>query len=118
MDAVIVLLILLFVLLAIGVPVGFAIGGATMISMFFFSDLNMVVNAQYCYSGIFSFTVMAIPYFMLAGTIMSTGAVSYTHLDVYKRQHRDKEHHSGHNVRNTDCRVVHSGCNRNACMVS
>ena len=47
MDAVIVLLILLFVLLAIGVPVGFAIGGATMISMFFFSDLNMVVNAQY-----------------------------------------------------------------------
>ena len=67
MDAVIVLLILLFVLLAIGVPVGFAIGGATMISMFFFSDLNMVVNAQYCYSGIFSFTVMAIPYFMLAG---------------------------------------------------
>ena len=61
MDAVIVLLILLFVLLAIGVPVGFAIGGATMISMFFFSDLNMVVNAQYCYSGIFSFTLTAIP---------------------------------------------------------
>ena len=76
MDAVIVLLILLFVLLAIGVPVGFAIGGATMISMFFFSDLNMVVNAQYCYSGIFSFTVMAIPYFMLAGTIMSTGGIA------------------------------------------
>ena len=76
MDAVIVLLILLFVLLAIGVPVGFAIGGATMISMFFFSDLNMVVNTQYCYSGIFSFTVMAIPYFMLAGTIMSTGGIA------------------------------------------
>lgn len=63
MDAVIVLLILLFVLLAIGVPVGFAIGGATMISMFFFSDLNMVVNAQYCYSGIFSFTVHGHPLF-------------------------------------------------------
>lgn len=76
MEAVIVLLVLLFVLLAIGVPVGFAIGGATMISMFFFSDLNMVVNAQYCYSGIFSFTVMAIPYFMLAGTIMSTGGIA------------------------------------------
>ena len=46
MDAVIVLLILLFVLLAIGVPVGFAIGGATMISMFFFSDLNMKARYQ------------------------------------------------------------------------
>ena len=37
--AVAVLLILLFVLLVIGVPVGFAIGGATMISMFLCSDM-------------------------------------------------------------------------------
>ena len=71
--AVAVLLIAIFVLVAIGVPVGFAIGGATMLSMFLCSDLNMVINSQYCYSGIFSFTVMAIPFFMLAGTIMSTG---------------------------------------------
>ncbi len=68
-----VLFIALFVLLLIGVPVGFAIGGATMISMVLCTDLNMVINAQYCYSGIFSFTVMAIPFFMLAGLIMSTG---------------------------------------------
>ena len=74
--AVAVLFIALFVLLVIGVPVGFAIGGATMLSMLLCSDLNMVVNAQYCYSGIFSFTVMAIPFFMLAGTIMSTGGIA------------------------------------------
>lgn len=70
------LFIILFILLVIGVPVGFAIGGATMMSMFFFSDMNMVINSQYCYSGIFSFTVMAIPFFMLAGTIMSTGGIA------------------------------------------
>ena len=58
------------------VPVGFAIGGATMISMYFCSNLNMVVNAQYCFSGINSFTVMAIPFFMLAGLIMSTGGIA------------------------------------------
>ena len=75
-TSVLVLLVLLVVMLFLGVPVGFAIGGATMLSMFFFSDLNMVVNAQYCYSGIFSFTVMAIPFFMLAGTIMSTGGIA------------------------------------------
>ncbi|WP_206458184.1 TRAP transporter large permease [Anaerovorax sp. IOR16] len=74
--AVAVLFIVLFVMLFIGVPVGFAIGGATMASMFFCSDLNMVVNAQYCYSGISSFTVMAIPFFMLAGLIMSTGGIA------------------------------------------
>lgn len=74
--AVPVLFIALFILLLIGVPVGFAIGGATMFSMAAFSDLNMAINAQYCYSGIFSFTVMAIPFFMLAGIIMSTGGIA------------------------------------------
>ena len=71
-----VLFIVLFAMLLIGVPVGFAIGGATMVSMYFCSNLNMVVNAQYCYSGISSFTVMAIPFFMLAGVIMSTGGIA------------------------------------------
>jgi len=71
-----VLFIVLFIMLAIGVPVGFAIGGATMVSMYFCSNLNMVVNAQYCFSGINSFTVMAIPFFMLAGLIMSTGGIA------------------------------------------
>jgi C4-dicarboxylate transporter DctM subunit len=74
--AVAALFIALFVLLLIGVPVGFAIGGATMFSMAAFSDLNMAINAQYAYSGIFSFTVMAIPFFMLAGLIMSTGGIA------------------------------------------
>lgn len=71
-----VLFIGLFVMLMIGVPVGFAIGGATMMSMYFCTNLNMVVSAQYCYSGISSFTVMAIPFFMLAGLIMSTGGIA------------------------------------------
>lgn len=71
-----VLFAVLFIMLMIGVPVGFAIGGATMISMYFCSNLNMVVNAQYCFSGINSFTVMAIPFFMLAGLIMSTGGIA------------------------------------------
>ena len=70
------LFIVLFMILALGVPVGFAIGGATMFSMFFTTDINMVINAQYCYSGISSFTVMAIPFFMLAGLIMSTGGIA------------------------------------------
>lgn len=72
----IVLLVVLFVFILVGVPVGFAIGGATMIAIATTSNLNMVVNAQYCYSGIFSFTVMAIPFFMLAGIIMSTGGIA------------------------------------------
>jgi len=47
-----VLFISLMIMLLVGVPIGFAIGGATMISMFYCTDLNMVISAQYCYSGI------------------------------------------------------------------
>ncbi|WP_308574684.1 TRAP transporter large permease [uncultured Fusobacterium sp.] len=72
----IVLFIVLFLMLMIGVPVGFAIGGATMFSMYFCTNLNMIINSQYCYSGINSFTVMAIPFFMLAGIVMSTGGIA------------------------------------------
>jgi C4-dicarboxylate transporter DctM subunit len=64
------------IMLLVGVPIGFAIGGATMISMFYCTDLNMVISAQYCYSGISSFTVMAIPFFMLAGLLMSSGGIA------------------------------------------
>lgn len=74
--AMLVLFIALFFMLIVGVPVGFAIGGATMVSMFAFTDLNMVIVGQYNYSGISSFTVMAIPFFMLAGLIMSTGGIA------------------------------------------
>lgn len=74
--SVIILFVILFAFIFCGVPVGFAIGGATMISMFATTDINGVINAQYCYSGIFSFTVMAIPFFMLAGIVMSTGGIA------------------------------------------
>jgi C4-dicarboxylate transporter DctM subunit len=74
--ALMVLFIVLFVMLVIGVPVGFAIGGATMVTMVVATDLKLVMSAQYCYSGIFSFTVMAIPFFMMAGIIMSTGGIA------------------------------------------
>ncbi len=70
------LFVALFIMLAVGVPVGFAIGGATMLSLFFTTDQSLIIAGQYNYSGIFSFTVMAIPFFMLAGTAMSTGGIA------------------------------------------
>ena len=66
----------LFILIIIGVPVGYAIGGATMIAMYYCTNLDMVITAQYSYSGVNSFTILAIPFFMLAGVIMSTGGIA------------------------------------------
>ena len=80
-----VLFIVLFSMLLIGVPVGFAIGGATMVTMYYFTNMNMITVAQFCYSGINSFTVMAIPFFLLAGVIMSTGGIAAKIVDfAYK----------------------------------
>lgn len=66
----------LFLLILIGVPVGYAIGGATMLALYFCTNLDMVITAQYCFSGINSFTILSIPFFMLAGTVMSTGGIA------------------------------------------
>lgn len=80
-----VLFIVLLIMLLVGVPIGFAIGGATMVAMYFFTNMNMITVAQYNYSGINSFTVMAIPFFLLAGVIMSTGGIAARIVDfAYK----------------------------------
>jgi len=85
MMGTIVLFVVLFSMLFFGVPVGFAIGGATMIAMYYFTDMNMITVAQFCYSGINSFTVMAIPFFLLAGVIMSSGGIASKIVDfAYK----------------------------------
>lgn len=72
----------MFAILFLGVPVGFAIGGATMLVMFMFTNLDMVISAQYCFSGINSFTLLAIPFFMLAGLAMSKGGIAKRIVDV------------------------------------
>lgn len=80
-----ILFVVLFAMLFLGVPVGFAIGGATMVAMYFFTNMNMITVAQFAYHGINSFTVMAIPFFLLAGVIMSTGGIAAKIVDfAYK----------------------------------
>lgn len=70
------LFIVLFGMLLIGVPIGFAIGGATMATIFLFTNIDMVIMPQFSFSGLNSFSILAIPFFMLAGTIMSTGGIA------------------------------------------
>lgn len=76
------LFVTLFVLISISVPVGFAIGGATILTMLFFSDLSLVVLAQYSVTGINSFPMMAIPFFICAGIIMSVGGIARRLVEV------------------------------------
>lgn len=65
----------LFILLILGVPIAVCLGLAALI-IFFLSGIPLIISVQTMYSGIDSFPLMAIPFFILAGNIMSSGGIS------------------------------------------
>lgn len=64
------------ILVLLSVPIAIALGLASMIAMFIHSELSLMVVVQKIFGGVDSFTLMAIPFFILAGNIMSVGGVS------------------------------------------
>ena len=77
-----VLFVVLITLIMIGVPVGFALGGATIIIMQFFTKLDLSMVASYSVTGVDSLTMMAIPFFILSGVVMSVGGLARRLVDV------------------------------------
>lgn len=70
-------LIGLFLLLtAVGVPVAFSLCLSAATLLFFYMDRPLVMVSQMMFSGIDSFSFMAVPFFMLAGAFMSAGGVT------------------------------------------
>lgn len=68
---------LFIAMLMIGVPIGFAIGLSVLFTiMFFVQDISLMLVAQQAIVGVDSFPLMAIPFFILAGNIMSSGGVA------------------------------------------
>ncbi len=63
-------------LTALGVPVAFSLCLSTAAILFFFMDKPLVMVSQMMFSGIDSFSFMAVPFFMLAGAFMSAGGVT------------------------------------------
>ncbi|WP_223428910.1 TRAP transporter large permease [Tateyamaria pelophila] len=66
---------LALVLLAGGVPIFFVLG-LTALAVVIMADLPLVLLAHRFYSGLNSFTLMAIPFFILAGLLMDAGGLS------------------------------------------
>ena len=71
-----VLLGLFLLLTALGVPVAFSLCLSVASILFFFMDKPLVMITQIMFSGIDSFSFMAVPFFMLAGSFMSAGGVT------------------------------------------
>jgi C4-dicarboxylate transporter DctM subunit len=63
------------VLLAVGLPVAFALGGATLAAIAV-GGLPAIALPKYLFSGIDVFALMAVPFFILTAELMTSGALS------------------------------------------
>lgn len=71
----------MFLLMMIGSPIAVALGVATMVTMTATTNISLTTMSTACLSGMDSFPLMAIPFFMLAGNLMKSGGISRRILD-------------------------------------
>jgi tripartite ATP-independent transporter DctM subunit len=71
-----ILIISLLVLLLIGIPVGFSLLGATLVALLSEGTIPLQTMSQRLALGLDSFPMLAIPLFILAGTIMEAGGIT------------------------------------------
>ncbi|MFD1413347.1 TRAP transporter large permease [Oceanobacillus jeddahense] len=77
-QAGLILLIGILVCLIIGVPISVSVGLASLLAMFTIVDFDngLLTSAQQLFTGINSFSLLAIPFFVLAGVIMNNGGIA------------------------------------------
>lgn len=75
MTTVFLFFVLLFCML-IGVPVGFSLGLASTLTILFFSDGSMASLAGKIFTAMEHYTLMAIPFFILASAFLTTGGAA------------------------------------------
>jgi C4-dicarboxylate transporter, DctM subunit len=68
--------LLLFGALALGTPIFVALGATVMAALGFHTDVPLEVVPQRMWAGIDSFTLMAIPFFLLSAELMRVGGLS------------------------------------------
>lgn len=82
--AALILLIATVVLLVVGTPIAVAVGGATALAMLaiFTPEQVALTTSQRMFTGINSFPLLAIPFFVLAGAIMNNGGIATRLVDA------------------------------------
>ena len=70
------LVISFIVLLFMGVPLALSVGFSSLVSLLLFSDMPSVMVVLRMYNQLDSFTLMAIPLFILTGQLMNTGGIT------------------------------------------
>ena len=81
-----IILVLLVVMLIAGVPIAVALGISSVCAILPVMDVNVAVltGAQRIFSGISVFSLLAIPFFILAGNIMNKGGIAVRLINLAK----------------------------------
>ncbi len=77
-EALLIIIIVLAVLLAFGVPISYAIGISSLVAILRTVplDVSVVTAAQRTFVGMSKFSLTAIPFFILAGNLMNQGGIA------------------------------------------
>jgi len=70
------LFVMLFVLMALGMPVAVALGLSSLLTILFFANDSMASMSLKLFETAELYTLLAIPFFILGGTFMTTGGVA------------------------------------------
>ncbi len=76
MTLIIIMLVVLFALLIIGVPVGIALAGSSMLWVLISGSVPDFVVIHRMVNGVDSFPLLAIPFFILAGNLMNSAGIT------------------------------------------
>lgn len=82
----IIMTVLLIVMLVIGASISIAIGLSSAVAMLCMLpvDISLITSAQRIFTGANSFSLIAIPFFILAGNIMNNGGIAVRLVNVAK----------------------------------
>lgn len=65
-----------FILLFLGAPIAISLGGSALAYIVFIADISPIIVSQQIMSSVDSFTLMAVPFFVMAGVLMEFGGIS------------------------------------------
>lgn len=76
MTTMIMTIVIFMVMLLLGFPVAYAMGLSGLIGLISFGTVSDVMAAQKCFATMNSFTLMAVPFYILAGELMNQGGIT------------------------------------------
>lgn len=82
---ILVLVLLFFVTLFLGIPIAYCLCLSSIVYIVLYSNIPVLIVAQQMLKGVDSFTLLAIPFFVIAGGLMQSGGISKRIVDFAKK---------------------------------